>query len=191
MQQIAIFASGTGSNARKIIEYFQNKPDIGVNLVLSNRANAPVLEMARDYGINTQTLTRKEFYETERLIDQLQESQINFIVLAGFLWLIPSYLVQAYPKKMVNIHPALLPKYGGKGMYGHRVHEAVKNAGASESGMTIHYVNEAYDEGDIVFQASCRLHPDDSPEQIAQRVLKLEHEHFAPVIEQLILQHER
>lgn len=191
MHRIAIFASGTGSNARKIIEYFKNKPDITVNLVLSNKANAPVLDMAQDHGIDTLTLTRKAFYETEQLLAQLHQYAIDFIVLAGFLWLVPPYLVQAYPRRIVNIHPALLPKYGGKGMYGHRVHEAVKKAGELESGMTIHYVNENYDEGSIIFQSSCRLQPDDDPETIAGRVLRLEHEHFAPVIEQLILKQER
>lgn len=191
MQQIAIFASGTGSNARKIIEYFQNKPDITVSLVLSNRAKAPVLEMAREHGIDTLILAREAFYATDHLLDQLKGYPIDFVVLAGFLWLVPSYLVRAYPRKMVNIHPALLPKYGGKGMYGQRVHEAVKKAAERESGMTIHYVNEAYDEGDIIFQASCRLEKEDSPEKIAEKVLRLEHEHFAPVVEQLILKQER
>jgi phosphoribosylglycinamide formyltransferase-1 len=191
MHRIAIFASGTGSNARKIIEYFQNKTDITVSLVLSNKATAPVLDMARDHQVDTLTLARNTFYESEQLLDQLHHYAIDFIVLAGFLWLVPPYLVQAYPRKIVNIHPALLPKYGGKGMYGHFVHEAVKKAGETESGMTIHYVNEHYDEGDIIFQASCRLQPDDDPETIAKRVLRLEHEHFAPVVEQLILKQER
>lgn len=191
MERIAIFASGTGSNARKIIEYFQNKPDITVSLVLSNKEKAPVLEMARGYGINTLLLSRKTFYETDRLLGQLREHHIDFIVLAGFLWLIPPYLVQAYPRKIVNIHPALLPKHGGHGMYGHHVHQAVKDASEKESGMTIHYVNEAYDEGDIIFQATCRLETQDDPETIAKKVLRLEHEHFAPVIEQLILKHQR
>lgn len=191
MQRIAIFASGTGSNARKIIEYFKNKPDIGVCLVISNKADAPVLDLAREHGIDTLTLSRKSFYESEQLLDQLQHYRIDFIVLAGFLWLVPVYLVRAYPRKMVNIHPALLPKYGGKGMYGHWVHEAVKKAAENESGLTIHYVNDAYDEGDIIFQASCRLSADDSPETIAKKVLRLEHEHFAPVIEQLILKQQR
>lgn len=191
MHRIAIFASGTGSNARKIIEYFQNKTDITVSLVLSNKVTAPVLNMAQDHGIDTLTLTRKEFYETEHLLAQLHQNEIDFIVLAGFLWLVPSYLVKAYPRKIVNIHPALLPKFGGKGMYGHRVHEAVKKAAEKESGITIHFVNEAYDEGDIIFQSSCRLDPQDEPEAIAKKVLRLEHEHFAPVIEQLILKKQR
>ncbi|MCB0633715.1 MAG: phosphoribosylglycinamide formyltransferase, partial [Lewinella sp.] len=171
--------------------YFENKPDIDVKLVLSNKSTAPVLEMARDHGINTLTFDRNSFYETESLLEQLHQYQIDFIVLAGFLWLVPPYLVQAYSGMIVNIHPALLPKYGGPGMYGSHVHKAVKQAGETESGMTVHYVNAAYDEGDIVFQSSCRLQPEDSPEEIAKRVLKLEHEHFAPVIEQLIAKHQR
>lgn len=191
MYHVAIFASGTGSNARKIVEYFENKPDIGVRLVISNKADAPVLEMARAHKIDTLILNRKDFYESEQLLDQLKEYQIDFLVLAGFLWLAPSYLVRAYPRRIINIHPALLPKYGGKGMYGRRVHQAVKEAAEKESGPTIHYVNEAYDEGDIIFQATCYLQPDDSPETIASKVLRLEHEHFAPVIEQLILTHQR
>lgn len=191
MSNIAIFASGTGSNARKIIEYFKNKTDIDVKLVLSNKPGAPVLDMARSHGIDTLTFDRAGFYKTDGLLEQLHQYQIDLIVLAGFLWLVPPYLVQAYANRIVNIHPALLPRYGGPGMYGRHVHEAVKQAGDTESGMTIHYVNEAYDEGDIIFQASCRLAPDDNPEMIAKRVLKLEHEHFAPVIEQLIARHQR
>lgn len=191
MSNIAIFASGTGSNARKIIEYFKNKADIEVRLVLSNRKSAPVLDMARSHGISTLTFDRKSFYETEGLLEQLHQYQTDLIVLAGFLWLVPPYLVRAYTGKIVNIHPALLPKYGGHGMYGRHVHEAVKQAGEKESGITIHYVNEAYDEGDIIFQASCRLQAEDEPEMIAKRVLKLEHEHFAPVIEQLIAKQQR
>ena len=152
MHHIAIFASGTGSNARKIIEYFENKTDIEVRLVISNKADAPVLEMAQTHGINTLILNRKDFYESEHLLDRLKEYEIDFLVLAGFLWLVPPYLVRAYPRRMVNIHPAMLPKYGGKGMYGHHVHQAVKEAAEKESVPTIHYVNEVYDEGDIIFQ---------------------------------------
>ena len=189
MQKIAIFASGTGSNARKIIEYFKDKPAIEVQLVLSNKPTAPVLEMAQHHGIDTLVLNRDRFYDTEDVVAQLQKHQIDFIVLAGFLWLVPSYLIRAYPRRIVNIHPALLPKYGGKGMYGHRIHTAVKNAAENESGMTIHYVNEVYDEGNVIFQASCGLETTDTPEDIGRKVLQLEHEHFAPVIEQLILMH--
>ncbi|MEL7220588.1 MAG: phosphoribosylglycinamide formyltransferase [Bacteroidota bacterium] len=184
MQRIAIFASGTGSNARKIVSYFEGHPDIEVTIVVSNKATAPVLEMAAENNIATLVIQRASFYETEDLIAKL--IGIDLIVLAGFLWLIPTYLIRAFPDKIVNIHPALLPKYGGKGMYGKHVHQAVKAAGETESGITIHYVNEAYDEGQIIFQKSCRLAMTDEPEDIAKRVLQLEHTHFAPVIEQLL-----
>ncbi|MEL6836889.1 MAG: phosphoribosylglycinamide formyltransferase [Bacteroidota bacterium] len=189
MQQIAIFASGTGSNARKIIEYFADHPSIKVSLVVSNRKSAPVLEMAAENGVATLVISRSSFYETEDILKAL--ATIETVVLAGFLWLIPSYLVKAFPQRIVNIHPALLPKYGGKGMYGMNVHRAVSEAGETESGMTIHYVNEEYDEGQIIFQASCPLIPGEAAENIAQKVLSLEHQHFAPVIEQLLTNNDR
>ena len=187
VQNIAIFASGTGSNAKKIVEYFENNDQVNVVLIVSNRADAPVLQMAKDHGIETLKLKRTAFYETEIILDQLQQYSTDFIVLAGFLWLIPAYLVKAYEKRMVNIHPALLPRYGGKGMYGMNVHKAVKNAGDRESGITIHFVNEQYDEGDIIFQARCELTPEDTPADIAKKVQGLEHLHFARVIEELVL----
>jgi phosphoribosylglycinamide formyltransferase-1 len=186
LQRIAIFASGTGSNARQLIEYFQGHAAIEVDLVVSNKARAPVLAMAADHGVDTLVISRHDFYETEKLLATLRGRGIGFIVLAGFLWLIPSYLVKAYAGRMVNIHPALLPAYGGKGMYGMHVHRAVKAAGEPESGITIHWVNEHYDEGDIIFQARCELDPDDEPEDIARKVQQLEHRHFAPVVEQLL-----
>jgi phosphoribosylglycinamide formyltransferase-1 len=186
LPNIAIFASGTGSNARKIVEYFANNPHIHVRLIVSNRAKAPVLAMATDHGIATQLLTRQAFYESEDILATLRAYDIDLIVLAGFLWLVPTYLVQAYDRRIINIHPALLPDYGGKGMYGMHVHRAVKAAGEPESGMTIHYVNAQYDEGDIIFQARCALRSEDSPEEIAAKVLRLEHRHFAPTIEQLL-----
>ena len=189
MQQLAIFASGTGSNARKIIEYFSGHPSIQVSLVVSNRKTAPVLEMAAGFGIKTLVLQRKEFYETENILADL--ANIDLLVLAGFLWLIPDYLVKAFPQQIVNIHPALLPQYGGKGMYGMNVHRAVSAAQETESGMTIHYVNEHYDEGQIIFQARCAINPGEEAEVIAKKVLKLEHQHFAPVIEQLLLKNDR
>lgn len=189
MQQLAIFASGTGSNARKIIEYFSGHPSIQVSLVVSNRKTAPVLEMAAGFGIKTLVLQRKEFYETENILADL--ANIDLLVLAGFLWLIPDYLVKAFPQQIVNIHPALLPQYGGKGMYGMNVHRAVSAAQETESGMTIHYVNEHYDEGQIIFQARCAINPSEEAEAIAKKVLKLEHQHFAPVIEQLLLKNDR
>ena len=184
MQRIAIFASGTGSNARKIVEHFQDHSAIEVSLIVSNRPTAGVLDLAAEYGIPSLILERETFYETEDLLDRLRG--IDLIVLAGFLWLIPPYLIRRFPRRIINIHPALLPKYGGKGMYGRHVHRAVKEAGETESGITIHYVNERYDEGGIIFQASCDLAPDDEAEAVARKVLALEHQHFAPVIEQLL-----
>lgn len=186
LKNIAIFVSGTGSNAQKIIEYFKGHPTIHCPLLISNKADAPALAMAEAHGLKTMVLKRKAFYETTTLLEDLAAESIDFIVLAGFLWLIPDYLVAAYPQKMVNIHPALLPKYGGKGMYGHHVHQAVKEHQESISGITIHYVNEHYDEGAIVFQASCAIAPDDSAEMIGKKVLQLEHQHFAPQIEKIL-----
>ena len=186
MEKIAIFASGTGSNAKKIIEYFDAHPNIEVRLVVANKPDAPVLAMAEQHGVETLLTDRSGFYQSEAILAQLEDAQVTFIVLAGFLWLVPAYLVNAYPKRMVNIHPALLPKYGGKGMYGMHVHRAVKQAGVQETGITIHLVNEAYDEGGILFQASCPVKASDTPEQIAGKVRQLEHEHFAPVIEKYI-----
>lgn len=183
---LAIFASGGGSNARRIIEHFRGSKQVQVALVVSNKADAGVLEIAREYGVPTHLISRKSFYETEDILRILTEKSVDFVVLAGFLWLVPGYLVRAFPRKIVNIHPALLPKYGGKGMYGHHVHEAVKTAGETETGITIHFVNEHYDEGDIVFQARCPISPDDSPADIALNVLRLEHEHFPQVIENLL-----
>ena len=188
MRKIAIFASGTGSNAKKIIEYFKDHENIKVALIVTNRADAPVLNLASVYPVENIVLNRKEFYESSSLLKQLEQHAIDFIVLAGFLWLIPPYLVTAYNNKMINIHPALLPKYGGKGMYGMNVHQAVKAANEPETGITIHYVNEKYDEGNIIFQASTTLGPDDSPKDIAKKVQLLEHQHFAPVIENLLME---
>jgi phosphoribosylglycinamide formyltransferase-1 len=187
VKNIAIFASGTGSNAEKIIEYFKQHEGIAnVRLIVSNRADAPVLDMAEREGVDRFVLKRKVFYQTKDLLDLLHKYQIDLIVLAGFLWLVPAYLVEAYQGKMINIHPALLPKFGGKGMYGMNVHKAVKEKGEKESGITIHYVNEAYDEGNIIFQAKCDIAPEDQPKDIARKVQKLEHLHFAPEIAKLL-----
>lgn len=183
---IAIFASGGGSNARKIIEHFQHSEVARVVLVVSNKRNAGVLAIAGEYGIPTEIIDRQGFYEGDGILDVLSKYGVGFIALAGFLWLVPAYLVQAYPRRIVNIHPALLPKFGGKGMYGHHVHEAVKASGERESGPTIHWVNEHYDEGDILFQARCPIAPDDAPDDIARKVLELEHLYYPLVIEQAI-----
>jgi phosphoribosylglycinamide formyltransferase-1 len=183
---IAIFASGTGSNAKKIIEFFEHNDKINVCLVVSNRKTAPVLEMAKSFGIDTLVIDRSYFYEKEDILIFFNRYLVDFVVLAGFLWLVPKYLVEAFPGRMVNIHPALLPKYGGKGMYGMKVHQAVKEAGEKETGITIHYVNEKYDDGDVVFQASCKVTLDDTPESIQKKVQKLEHRFFPKIIDRLV-----
>lgn len=185
--KLALFVSGTGSNARTIIDRFQAHPEDGVEVVLlvSNKPSAKALLMAAERDVPTLVLARTEFYETENLLAHLASFEVDFIALAGFLWLIPPYLVNAYGGKMLNIHPALLPDYGGKGMYGANVHRAVKANGEKESGITIHYVNEQYDEGDYVFQAAVRLDEDDSPEQIAKRVLRLEHANYWRVLRKI------
>lgn len=186
MKNIAIFASGTGTNAKKIIEHFEDVEDITVRLIVSNKADAPVLGIARAHHIETLLLDRQTFYQTTRTLEQLRQADIDFIVLAGFLWLMPSYLVKAFEGKMINIHPALLPKYGGKGMYGMKVHQAVAEAGEERTGITIHYVNEVYDEGEIIFQAACSLSPRDTPQEIARKVQRLEHRYFPAVVEKVI-----
>lgn len=188
MTNIALFASGGGSNARKIIEHFKGSSVARVALVVSNKPNAGVLAIAAEHGIPTQIIDRQGFYETEGILEVLEKQKIDFVVLAGFLWLVPGYLVRAFPRRMLNIHPALLPKFGGKGMYGHYVHEAVKATGERETGMTIHFVNEHYDDGDLVFQAKCPVSPDDLPEDIARNVLALEHRFFPAIIEKVILE---
>lgn len=196
MKKIAIFASGTGSNAQKIVEYFKESTTIEVALIVSNRKKALVLKMAEEFEIEHFVIDRASFYasaedekESPILLKKLAEFKIDFIALAGFLWLIPDYLVDAYDEKMLNIHPALLPKYGGKGMYGNHVHEAVKTAGEKESGISIHFVNKKYDEGGIVFQKKCSIDEKDTPSDIAAKVLKLEHEYFPKTIEKVIENH--
>lgn len=186
MKHIAIFASGTGSNAEKIMTYFDQHPSIRVRLVVANKAQAPVLDKARAHQVPTYVISRTSFYDTQDILNVLSDHDIRLIILAGFMWLIPPYLVSAYAGRMLNIHPALLPAYGGKGMYGKHVHQAVYAAGERKSGITIHRVNERYDEGAIVFQASCDLSPEDTPTVIARKVQMLEHQYFAPVIEQFI-----
>ncbi len=184
-KRLAIFASGSGSNAEKIAEYFANHTDIEVSLILSNNPQAGVIARARRLHIPVVLFDRKTFYETHRIIEILQNEHIDLVILAGFMMLIPEAMVQAFLNKIVNIHPALLPKYGGKGMYGHFVHEAVVAAKESESGITIHFVNERYDEGGIIFQATCKVTPTDTPEEVARKVQVLEHQHYPEVIERL------
>lgn len=187
MKNIAIFASGSGTNAENIIRFFRTDPDIHVQLVCSNKPGAKVLDRAREHGIATFTFTRQELYETDIVPDKLRAEEIHFIVLAGFLWLVPQNLLDAYPRAIVNIHPALLPKYGGKGMYGERVHAAVIANGEPTSGISIHYVNEKYDDGDIIFQATCPLEGTDTPDSLAEKVHELEYEHYPRVIREVVL----
>ena len=185
-KNIAILASGAGSNAQKILEYFSDRMDIAVRLIVSNKKEAGVLNIAKLASIDTFVVNRDSFFSTTDLLVELDKRNIDFIVLAGFLWLIPPYLIQHYPDRIINIHPALLPKYGGKGMYGHFVHEAVHLAKDTHSGITIHFVNEKYDEGSIVFQERCEILPSDQPEDIAKKVQVLEHSHYPTVIDQLV-----
>lgn len=185
--KLALFVSGTGSNARAIIDRFRAHPEDGVEVVLlvSNNATAGALLMAAERDVPTLVLHREEFYGGTGLLEDLARFEVDFIALAGFLWLVPAYLVAAFPERILNIHPALLPAYGGKGMYGERVHRAVKANGEVESGITIHYVNEHYDEGDTLFQAAVRLDEQDTPADIAARVLRLEHANYWRVIKKL------
>jgi phosphoribosylglycinamide formyltransferase 1 len=187
MPNIAIFASGGGSNARAILQYFQHHATIKIVLVVSNRSKAGVLEVAKDFDVPTRIIGKQEFYESENLLSQLRDFEVDYIVLAGFLLLVPKYITDNFYKKILNIHPALLPKYGGKGMYGHFVHEAVQAAGEKSSGITIHYANEHYDEGDIIFQAQTELNDDDNATEIARKVLALEHHYYPRMIEKVLL----
>jgi folate-dependent phosphoribosylglycinamide formyltransferase PurN len=188
---IAIFASGAGSNARKIIEYFENSDRIKVSLLVCNVPGAGVLEIAKEKGIPTLLINKSEF-AANGYVQSLRNADIHFIVLAGFLWKVPAVLVKAFEKGtgnakgIINIHPALLPNYGGKGMYGAKVHEAIIAAGEKQSGITIHWVNEHYDEGAIIFQANCTIEASDTPTSLAQKIHALEHAHFAPTIEKLL-----
>jgi phosphoribosylglycinamide formyltransferase-1 len=186
MTRIAIFASGAGSNAAKIIEYFRSHESIRVSLIVCNKPGAGVLEIASKENIETLLIEKEEFFRGSSYIPQLQSKQITFIVLAGFLWKIPAKLIASYPNSIINIHPALLPLYGGKGMYGMNVHTAVLQSGDIKSGITIHFVDEQYDNGDIIFQESCEVSPGDTPEMLAEKIHKLEHQHFPRVIEQVV-----
>ncbi len=184
---IAIFASGAGSNAQKIIDYFEDRKNTGkVGLIVCNKAGAGVLDIAKKNTINTLLIEKEPFFSEDIYITELKKRDIDFIVLAGFLWKIPVSLIKAYPNKIVNIHPALLPKYGGKGMYGNKIHEAVIAAAEKESGITIHYVDELYDHGNIIFQTTCTINETDTPDSLAKKIHLLEHQHYPPVIEQVL-----
>jgi phosphoribosylglycinamide formyltransferase-1 len=186
MKRLAIFASGTGSNAKRLIDYFSGNKDISVALLISNRKEAGALEIARKANIPTISFLKEEFYNSLTVIDKLTSEKIDFIVLAGFLIKVPDNILKAYENKIINIHPALLPDFGGKGMYGLNVHKAVIESGKKESGITIHLVNEHYDEGRILFQAKCPVLENDNPEMLAARVQELEHRYFREIVDNFI-----
>jgi phosphoribosylglycinamide formyltransferase-1 len=185
-KRIAIFASGSGSNAQKIMEHFKRNPEAEVVLILTNNPQAYVLQRADNFEIPSHIFTRHEFYDTDNVIRLLKNLQVDLIVLAGFLWLVPPTLLKAFPNKIINLHPALLPKYGGKGMYGDNVHKAVLAAGEEESGITIHFVNEQFDEGEILHQSRFKIEPGDTLEMIKFKGQQLEHHHFPRVVENLL-----
>lgn len=186
MKKIAIFASGSGSNAENIVEYFKESTDVSVSLIVCNKADAFVLERAKRLGIPSKVVNGKEMRDQDAVMALMNEYGIDFIVLAGYLLLIPKYLVDAYPNAIVNIHPALIPLHCGKGMYGDRVHEDVIASGDTQSGITIHYVNEFFDNGDIIFQATCPVEPGDTAHDVATKVHALEYAHFPRVIAETV-----
>ena len=186
MKRIIIFASGAGSNARQIISHFKKNPTAAVCLICCNKPGAGVLGIAADEQIPTLMLEKERFFNGDAYLSEIDSYQPDLIVLAGFLWKLPAALVEAFPHKIINIHPALLPAFGGRGMYGKRVHEAVLAAGSAESGISIHYVDEHFDHGDLIFQARCSVDPDDTPETLARKIHALEHKHFPEVIDNLL-----
>lgn len=187
MKKLAIFASGAGSNAKQLIDYFSGDKNIAVKLLLSNRADAGALDVAKNAGIETMVFTKEMFYHSAIIPEILRSAEIDFIILAGFLWKIPDNILSEYNNRIINIHPALLPDFGGKGMYGLNVHKAVIQSGKKESGITIHLVNEHYDEGRILFQARCAVLENDTAEELAKRVQQLEHLHFPEVVKRSVL----
>lgn len=186
MKKIAIFASGSGTNAENIVHYFKDNQDISVEIILTNNPDAAVIQRAKKLNIECVVFNRHEFYTQDAVIDILKINNIEFIVLAGFLWLVPEKLINKFPDKIINIHPALLPDYGGKGMYGMKVHESVIHNHENESGITIHYVNHKYDEGNIIFQKTVKIHPEDTPESLAHKIHQLEYKYFPEVIEKTL-----
>ena len=185
MIKLVIFASGSGTNAENLIKHFKNSQLANITLVLSNNKNAKVLQRAKKHDVKTLIFSRKELYETDYIVEILKE-KADFIILAGFLWRIPTPLIEVFLNRIVNIHPALLPKYGGKGMYGMRVHETVKENGEKESGISIHYVNERYDEGNIIYQKKISITPEYSPSDIAAKIHQLEYKYFPIIIKNLL-----
>ena len=189
MKKIAVFASGSGSNAQNLIEFFQKDPIASVVLVLSNNPNAYVLQRAKLLGVDSIVFDKAQLLDPLDVLRQLTNHKVDFIVLAGFLWKFPEHIIKKFEQKVVNIHPALLPNFGGKGMYGMHVHKAVVEAKVKETGITIHHVNAHYDEGAIIFQARCIVDEDDTAEDVAEKIHKLEMEHFPKVIRNLLITH--
>lgn len=187
MKRIIIFASGSGSNAENIIKYFKEKKSAEVTYVFSNKRQAEVLKRAHRLHVRSLFFDKASFYDTNEVLNILKDARPDLIVLAGFLWIFPKKIIDSFPNKIINIHPALLPKYGGKGMYGMHVHEAVVENKEKESGITIHYVNEQYDEGAIIFQAKTRIEETYTPEDVAHAIHQLEYKHFPVVIEELLV----
>jgi len=185
-KKIAIFASGSGSNTQSIIEYFQQKENIEIALIMCNKSNAFVVQRAQKLGVKCIVFNSETFKNNLGFLDILSKYEVNWIVLAGFLLKIPEYIIEDFQGKIINIHPALLPKYGGKGMYGMNVHRSVIENNETESGISIHYVNKNYDEGKMIFQASCAINAGDSPEDLANKIRLLEHQHYPKVIEETI-----
>ncbi|TPE44989.1 phosphoribosylglycinamide formyltransferase [Pontibacter mangrovi] len=187
-KNIVIFASGSGSNAQRLLEHFEHHPQIRVAALFSNNPKAYALKRAETFHVPAFLFSRDEFYNTDKVLEQVQAFKPDLIVLAGFLWLVPNNLLRAFPNRIINIHPALLPRYGGKGMHGINVHTAVIQAREPESGITIHYINEEYDKGEFILQERCPVQPADTPEELAARVLQLEHKHLPEVVEKLLLE---
>ena len=185
-KRVAIFVSGTGTNCENIIRYFAGSEVVNIALVVSNKSDAPALEKARRLGVPTEVVSKSQLSDSSFMLSLLRERDIHFIVLAGFLLMIPDYLIAAYPRCIINLHPSLLPKFGGKGMYGHRVHEAVKAAGETETGMTVHYVTGECDGGEIIAQYKTAISPEDTPEDIAAKENLLEMRYYPLVIKQVL-----
>lgn len=186
VKHIVIFASGAGSNARQIINYFKDSRLARVALVVCNKPGAGVISIAQQENIQVLLIEKERFFRGDGYVPELQNLKTDLVVLAGFLWKIPQALINAFPKRIINIHPALLPKYGGKGMYGQYVHQSVLHAGEVESGITIHYVDEHYDNGDIIFQTACPVLDTDTPEELAHRIHELEHRYYPLVVENVL-----
>jgi phosphoribosylglycinamide formyltransferase-1 len=187
--RLAILGSGNGTNAQQISEYFAGRTDVEVACIIYNKRDAYIAQRAKNLGIEARYFGRADFYDNGTVLRYLQEKHADWVILAGFLWLVPDDILAAYPNRIINIHPALLPKYGGRGMYGHHVHEAVVAAGERESGITIHIVDNHYDRGTTLFQARCTVTPDDTPDTLAAKIHLLEKEHFPRVIDETIKRH--